>query len=74
MKIIKDKILNYGEVYMDTKFVRCLNLGARLENCIWKNGMWEDGASKNKIWENGAWDYGWYFDKSIDTWMQDANY
>jgi len=44
MDTIKDKILHSSEYHYDTKFVRCLNVGANLNNCIWESGMWDDGC------------------------------
>jgi len=58
MKIIKDKSLNFDEIFKNVKFVRCLNLGARLENCIWESGVWKNGIWKNYIWKNGIWENG----------------
>jgi len=48
MKIITDKILKIGVTYRNVKFIRCLNLGAELTDCIWQNGVWKDG-----YWEGG---------------------
>jgi len=76
MKIIKDKILNWDEMYDDCKFVRCYNNGARLKNCIWesgyvkhgefKDGIWKRGIWKgvnwiNSVWNDGLWIDGWWF-------------
>ena len=68
MKIIKDKILNQGQTYENVKFVRCLNLGARLENCTWENGSWYFGGFKNLKWKGGTWRIGkWEKDYSDYT-------
>jgi len=70
MKTIKDKILNHGENYNNCKFVRCLNLGADLKNCIWEYGVWKFGSFangfwKNGIWEDGMWDFQHFGSKSV---------
>jgi len=69
MKIIKDKILNDLDYYTDCKFVRCLNLGADLKNCIWENGTWIGGKSLNLKWKGGVWKNWYYTPKGVfDNW------
>jgi len=67
MQIIKDKVLERGKTYYNTKFVRCYNAGARLENCIWESGVWIFGNSKNLKWKGGVWLTGYSF-KGDDKW------
>jgi len=66
MKTITDKILKRGEVYNDVKFVRCLNLGAELTDCIWEDGYWIYGYWYGGTWESGIWYDGLWKD---GTWI-----
>jgi len=60
MEVITDKILEWGEMYENARFVRCLNLGADLKNCIWENGSHRKGTFKNGIWKRGIWKHGYW--------------
>jgi len=56
MKVIKDKILENDKTYEDCKFVRCLNVGAILKNCVWESGNWKRGLIYGDFyWKGGIW-------------------
>jgi len=58
MKTITDKILKIGVTYRNVKFIRCYNFGARLINCIWEYGVFDDGIFINSIFKSGIWENG----------------
>ena len=47
--------LSKDDRYYVCHFYKCINAGASLIGCNWRDGIWQDGIFDCGIWQSGTW-------------------